>query len=73
MRPAIVESAHLQTRDLDHGLELGNRSIDILLRVQTSQAKDYVREFNTALASGRGEPAVRDFIHRARKEIGVAA
>ncbi|AJE87351.1 sporulation associated protein [Streptomyces albus] len=28
MRLAIVGTAHLQARDLDHGLELGNRSID---------------------------------------------
>ncbi|MEV0441613.1 sporulation protein [Streptomyces spectabilis] len=73
MRLAIVATAHLQARDLDHGLELGNRSVDILARVQSSRAKDYVREFNTALAPWRREPAVRDFIHRTRKELGVAA
>ncbi|MFF4232766.1 hypothetical protein [Streptomyces sp. NPDC001820] len=39
-------------RDLDHGLELGNRSVDILARVQSTRAKDYVREFNQALAPG---------------------
>ncbi|MFF0001760.1 hypothetical protein [Streptomyces avermitilis] len=50
MRLAIVGPAHLQARDLDHGLELGNRSADILARVQSSRAKDYVREFNAALA-----------------------
>ncbi|WP_251017897.1 hypothetical protein [Streptomyces sp. ISL-1] len=33
-------------RDLDHGLELGNRSVDILARLQSTRAKDYVREFN---------------------------
>ncbi|MGQ4439527.1 hypothetical protein ACN6LI_003147 [Streptomyces violaceoruber] len=58
---------------LDHGLELGNRSVDILARVQSSWAKDYVREFNAALAPWRREPAVREFIHRTRKELGVAA
>ncbi|MFD5234633.1 hypothetical protein ACFWJ5_40295 [Streptomyces qaidamensis] len=55
MRLAIVGTALLQARDLDHGLELGNRSVDILARVQSSRAKDYVREF----------------IHRTRKELGV--
>ncbi|MDO0916751.1 hypothetical protein QQM39_39855 [Streptomyces sp. DT2A-34] len=44
MRLAIVATAHLQARDL----ELGNRSVDILTRVQSSPAKDYVAEFNTA-------------------------
>ncbi|HEY9326708.1 MAG TPA: hypothetical protein VIS09_00460 [Streptomyces sp.] len=49
MHLAIVGTAHLQARDLDHGLELGNRSVDILARDQSSRAKDYVRVFNAAL------------------------
>ncbi|MET8679299.1 sporulation protein [Streptomyces sp. NPDC004647] len=73
MRLAIVGTAHLQARDLDHGLELGNRAVDILARVQSSRALDYVREFNTALAPWRREPAVRTFVHRTRSELGVAA
>ncbi|MER5460334.1 sporulation protein [Streptomyces sp. NPDC002668] len=73
MRLAIVGTAHLQARDLDHGLELGHRSVDILARVQSSRAKDYVSEFNTALAPWRREPAVREFIHRTRTELGIAA
>lgn len=73
MRLAIVGTAHLQARDLDHGHELGHRSVDILARVQSSRAKDYVREFSTALAPWRRGPAVREFIHRTCKELGVAA
>lgn len=73
MRLAIVATAHLQARDLDHGLELGNRSVDILTRVQSSQTKDYVAGFGTALAPWRREPAVREFIHCTRTELGVAA
>ncbi|WP_216369110.1 hypothetical protein [Streptomyces griseofuscus] len=42
--------AHLQACGLDHGLELGNRSADILARVRCSRAKDCIRELNTALA-----------------------
>ncbi|MEV7198263.1 hypothetical protein AB0N81_41740 [Streptomyces sp. NPDC093510] len=71
MRLAILGTAHLQARDLD--LELGNRSVDILARVQSSRAKDYVAEFNIALAPWRRELEVREFIHRTRKELGVAA
>ncbi|WP_328891542.1 hypothetical protein [Streptomyces sp. NBC_00316] len=63
----------LQAQDLDRGLELGNRSVDILAQVQSSRAEDYVSEFNAALAPWRREPAVREFIHRNRKELGVAA
>lgn len=73
MRLAIVGTAHLQARDLDQGLELGNRSVDILARVQSSRALDYVREFNTALAPWRREPAAREFVRRTRTELGVAA
>ncbi|MEV7190415.1 sporulation protein [Streptomyces sp. NPDC093510] len=73
MRLAIVGTAHLQARDLDHGLELGNRSVEILARVRSSRAKDYVREFSTALAPWRREPAVRAFLHRTRTELGVGA
>ncbi|MER5890603.1 sporulation protein [Streptomyces sp. NPDC001941] len=72
MRLAIVGTAHLQARDLDHGLDLGNRSVSILARVQSSRAKDYVAEFNTALAPWRHEATVRAFIHRTRTELGIA-
>ncbi|GHI04579.1 hypothetical protein [Streptomyces cellostaticus] len=71
MRLAIVRTAHLQSSDLDHGLELGNRSVDILARIKCTRAKDYVRDFNAALAPWRREPAVREFIHRTRKELGI--
>ncbi|MFD5147113.1 hypothetical protein [Streptomyces sp. NPDC058401] len=73
MRLSILATAHLQARQLDQGLELGYRSVDILARVQSSRAKDYVREFNTALAPWRREPAVREFIHRTRIELSIAA
>ncbi|WP_228044102.1 sporulation protein [Streptomyces ferrugineus] len=73
MRLAIVGTAHLQARNLDHGLELGHRCVDILARVKSARARDYVCEFNTALAPWRREPAVRDFLHRTRTELGITA
>ncbi|MFE6055750.1 sporulation protein [Kitasatospora sp. NPDC056446] len=73
MRLAIVGTAHLQADDLDQGLALGNQAVDILARVRSSRAKDYVREFNTALIPWRRETTVRDFLHRARTELGIAA
>ncbi|MFJ4185460.1 sporulation protein [Kitasatospora sp. NPDC089509] len=73
MRLAIVGTAHLQAKDLDQGLALGNQAVDILARVQSSRALDYVREFNTALTPWRRETVVRDFLHRARTELGIAA
>ncbi|WP_327177478.1 sporulation protein [Streptomyces sp. NBC_01335] len=73
MRLAIVATAHLQARDLDQGLALGNRSVDVLARVRSARALDYVGEFSAALTPWRREPAVRAFAHRARTELGVAA
>ncbi|MGW0708134.1 sporulation protein [Streptomyces sp. NPDC002643] len=73
MRLAIVGTAHLQARDLAHGLAMGHRSVDILARVQSTRAQDYVREFNTALAPWRREKTVREFVQRTRTELGIAA
>ncbi|WP_280670510.1 MULTISPECIES: sporulation protein [unclassified Kitasatospora] len=73
MRLAIVGTAHLQDRDLDHGLQLGHQAVDILSRVQSSRALDYVREFTTALTPWRREARVADFVQRTRTELGVAA
>ncbi|MEU8785958.1 hypothetical protein [Streptomyces sp. NPDC048637] len=55
------------------GLELGNRSVDILASVQSTRTKDYVREFNATFAPWRRGPAGGKFVHRARTEFGVAA
>ncbi|MGF1431116.1 sporulation protein [Kitasatospora sp. LaBMicrA B282] len=72
MRLAIVGTAHLQDRDLDQGLALGNQAIDILARVQSTRALDYVREFTTALDPWRREARVADFVQRARTELAMA-
>lgn len=73
MRLAIVGTAHLQARDLDHDLELGHRSVGILAHVTSARACGYVREFSTALTPWRREPAVRSFVRRARTELGITA
>ncbi|WP_059009367.1 hypothetical protein [Streptomyces specialis] len=73
MRLAIVGTAHLQTRDLDRGLELGNRSVDILAGVRSSRALDYVREFKAALTPWHREPSVRAFLRRAHEDLGITA
>ncbi|MFC0866377.1 sporulation protein [Sphaerimonospora cavernae] len=72
MRLAIVATTHLQARDLDRALQLGNRSVDILARVASARALDYVREFTTALAPWRREVAVAAFLTRTRKDLGIA-
>lgn len=71
IRLAIVGTAHLQAKDLDQGLRHGHQAVDILARVQSTRALDYIREFNTALTPWRRETAVRDLLHRTRTELSV--
>ncbi|MEU5361378.1 sporulation protein [Streptomyces albidoflavus] len=73
MRLAIVGTAHLQAKDLEQGLRFGHRAVDILARVQSTRALDYLREFNAALAPWRREPAVRELVQRTRTELRMAA
>ncbi|MGX1785035.1 sporulation protein [Streptomyces diastaticus] len=73
MRLAIVGTVHLQAKDLYQGLQFGHRAVDILARVQSTRALDYVREFNAALAPWRREPAVRELVQRTRTELRMAA
>ncbi|MDH6118565.1 tetratricopeptide (TPR) repeat protein [Kitasatospora sp. GAS204A] len=72
LRMTVVAMTHLQARDLDQGLELGNQAVDILARVQSARALDYVRDFTTALSPWKGEARVADFIHRTRTELAMA-
>jgi hypothetical protein len=69
MRLAIVACAALATRDLEQGLALANRSVDLLARVHSARARDYLHQVSTALATWRAEPAVREFLHRTRTEL----
>ncbi|MGW2649875.1 hypothetical protein ACWC2T_34440 [Streptomyces sp. NPDC001393] len=71
MRLAIVPTAHLQARDLDHGLELCNRSVDVL-RPRPVQPGQGLRGQHGS-HPWRHELAVREFIRRTRKEPCVAA
>ncbi|MER5635592.1 sporulation protein [Kitasatospora sp. NPDC002227] len=73
IRLAIVGTAHLQSRDLDQGLRLGHRAVDVLAPVHSARALDYVREFTAALTPWRREPHVADFLHRTRQELAVTA
>ncbi|WP_242909268.1 hypothetical protein [Actinomadura terrae] len=72
MRLAIVATAHLQNRELDQGLDLGNKAVEVLSRVSSKRAHAYVHELTSALTPWRAEPQVQDFLHRARS-VGSAA
>ncbi|MEE1799561.1 sporulation protein [Streptomyces sp. JV176] len=73
LRYAVVGTVHLQNRDLDQGLNLGHQAVDILANVESSRARDYVRDFVTALAPWQGESRVNDFIKHARRELSMSA
>ncbi|MCZ4100931.1 hypothetical protein [Streptomyces sp. H39-C1] len=57
MRLAIVATSHLQARDLDNGLELGNGSVGILTRAQSAQV---VGGRSGTTLSGVGEEPVEE-------------
>jgi hypothetical protein len=72
MRFAIVGSAHLQAGRLDEGLDMGHRAVDILSRVQSTRALDYVRDYTAALRRWKAEIPVQDLLHRTRTELAIA-
>ncbi|MFB7273252.1 sporulation protein [Streptomyces sp. NPDC056244] len=69
LRLTAAAIAHLQTRNLDQGLAAGHQAIDLLARVQSARARDYIRSVTTALAPWQKETRTADFIHRARTEL----
>ncbi|MFJ3216716.1 hypothetical protein ACIPLC_12430 [Kitasatospora sp. NPDC086801] len=73
LRMTVVGMTHLQARDLDQGLELGNQAVDILTCVRSARALGYVHDFTTALAPWKGEVRVAEFIHRTRTELAMAS
>ncbi|MFD6465213.1 sporulation protein [Streptomyces goshikiensis] len=64
IRLAILSSAHIKAGELDQGLVLGERAVSILSQVQSTRARDYVRQVNDSLQPWRREERVRDFVHR---------
>ncbi|MGW4227647.1 sporulation protein [Streptomyces bauhiniae] len=72
LRLAVLATAHLQEGNLDQGLVLGNRAVDILGRVASARARDYVADVAVALTPWRREHPVAEFMHRARTELTLA-
>ncbi|WP_329070972.1 sporulation protein [Streptomyces sp. NBC_01429] len=73
LRYAVVGTVHLQNRDLDQGLHLGHQAVSILANVESSRARDYVRDFTTALAPWGAETRVTEFVKHARRELSMSA
>ena len=61
LRLAVVAC---QARDLDQALDCGHRALDILARVTSARAEDYLRAVTAALAPWAADARVRDFTER---------
>lgn len=48
-------------RDLDQALDCGHRALDILARVTSARAENYLRAITTALTPWAADARVRDF------------
>ncbi|MGH3997148.1 MAG: hypothetical protein ACRDTJ_06765 [Pseudonocardiaceae bacterium] len=64
LRLAVVATAACQARDLDQALDCGHRALDILARVTSARAEDYLRAVTAALAPWAADARVRDFTER---------
>lgn len=64
IRLAVIGTTHLQANDLDQGLATGTQALEILSKVRSARAHDYVRRFTDSLNPWRREPQVADFIRR---------
>lgn len=73
IRLAVVGSSRPQAREFDHGLVLGRQAIDILTRLASARALNYLRDFSTRLDPWADEEAVKAFRRRARRELAMTA
>ncbi|MGQ4515554.1 sporulation protein [Streptomyces sp. DW26H14] len=73
IRHAVVGTAHLQSGDLDQGLCVGQQAVAILSRVESTRARDYVRDVTRALEPWKSEKKVREFVHHAHTRLATTA
>lgn len=64
IRMAVVSSAHLQAGDLDTALPTAHTSVDILGRVASRRARDYLDDLVGRFGRWRSEPGVRGLAER---------
>ncbi|WP_246108529.1 sporulation protein [Streptomyces sedi] len=69
LRLSVTATAHLQAGDLDQGLAVGRRSVDILAGVSSDRAREYVSDVDTALAPWAREPRVREWRDHAHRQL----
>ncbi|MFF3020759.1 hypothetical protein [Streptomyces sp. NPDC057939] len=73
LRLTVLATTHLQEHDLDQGLAAGHRAIDILGRVASARARDYVADITTTITPWHREKPVADFLHRAHTELAAVS
>lgn len=69
LRLSVTATAHLQNRDLEQGLAVARRAVDILSGVTSARAREYVDDITTALAPWGQEPRVREWHNHARRQL----
>ncbi|MEO3976835.1 tetratricopeptide repeat protein [Streptomyces sp. CAU 1734] len=72
LRTAVVSATHLQAGDLDRGLALGERAVDILGQVRSARAHDYIRNINHALQPWQKDQRVTAFLTTSNQALAGA-
>ncbi|MFI6684735.1 sporulation protein [Streptomyces sp. NPDC050485] len=73
IRLAVLAASHIQNHDLDQGLDVGTRALEVLSTVHSARAHGYMHDLNAVLAPWKNDPRVSDLIHRTRTELPSAA
>jgi hypothetical protein len=74
LRLAVLGTTHLQghSPDLALAVQHGHQAVDVLTRVASARALDYLNDLLARLNRWRTEPTVRQLVYRARTELLVA-
>lgn len=68
---AILGATHVQAGNLDEGVHVGHRAIDILAHVESTRARNYVAGILAALSDRKDDRRVIEFADRAHEMIGI--
>ncbi|MFD7663546.1 sporulation associated protein [Streptomyces sp. NPDC059788] len=73
IRLAVEASVHLQNDDLDQGLVVADRSMQLLSRVRSARAHGYVHDLTTSLAPRQRDKRVAAFVEHVRRSLPAAS
>lgn len=73
LRLAVVATAACQARDLDHALDCGTQSLNLLSRVTSARAETYLQAVATALTPWGDDPRTQEFTERLEHQFTPAA